>query len=67
MSEKEKPRWRVNKDRYNSAYNKEHAKTISIKVYDSDIKYYRYWLSIPNKSQWLKDRLDEYAKENGLD
>lgn len=67
MSEKEKQRWKVNKGRYNTSYNREHSKTIGIRLYESDMKYYEYWLAIPNKSQWLKEKLDEYAKENSLD
>jgi hypothetical protein len=66
VSEK-RPQWKINKDRYNTTYNREHSKTIGIRLYDADIKYYEYWQAIPNKTEWLKEKLDEYAKENGLE
>lgn len=61
------PKWKINKRIRNHEYDKEHTKMIRIKLYEKDYKYIDVWKTIPNKVQWLKDRLDEYAKENGLE
>ena len=68
MSEKETPRGKVNKNRYNKNYKKEHCKVLSVMMYENtDSRYIRLWKTIPNKAQWLREQLDEYAKENSLD
>lgn len=67
MSEKDMPRWKVNKNRYNVKYNREHTKKVCVQFYEKDHRYIEIWRTIPNKVEWLKARLDEYAKENSLD
>lgn len=63
---REKKQWEINKQAYNNAYNKEHSKLIRIRLFEKDYKYVEIWQSIPNKTDWFRKKLDEYAKENGL-
>jgi len=63
----EKKQWQINKQAYNTKYRKEHSKTIRIRLYESDYRYIDIWQSIPNKADWLREKLDEYAKEHSLD
>ena len=67
MSEKETPRWKINKQRYKVKYNREHSTKICIQIYEKDYKYVEIWRAIPNKAEWFKKQLDKYAKENSLD
>lgn len=67
MSEKDMPRWKVNKNRYNVKYNREHTKKVCVQFYKKDHRYIEIWRKIPNKVDWLKEQLDKYAKENSLD
>jgi hypothetical protein len=67
MSEKDTPRWKVNKNKYNVKYNREHSTKITVQFYESDERYVRIWRSIPKKVDWLREQLDRYAKENSLD
>lgn len=67
MSENDKPRWKVNKQRYKVKYNREHSTKICVQIYEKDYRYVQIWREIPNKAKWLKEQLDRYAKENSLD
>ena len=62
-----RPQWKINKSKRDVQYNREHSKKITIQLYEKDYKYITYWKSIPNKAEWFKAQLDEYAKENSLD
>ena len=63
---REKKQWEINKQAYNTKYVQSHSKTIRIRLYESDYRYLEIWGAIPNKMDWFRKKLDEYAKENGL-
>ena len=59
---KEKPQYLINKAEYNKRYDKEHACMVTAKLYDEEL--YQVWKSLPNKAEWLREKLREYEKEN---
>lgn len=63
----DRPQWKINKSKRDAAYIKSHSKSMGVRIYEADFRYYEIWMSIPNKTEWLKQKLDEYAKENSLD
>ena len=67
LDKKDMPRWEANKRKYNVKYAREHTKKVCVQFYEKDYRYIEIWRKIPNKADWLKEQLDKYAKENGLD
>lgn len=59
---------RLRTNSYQSNYKKQHRFQIGVNLYDTtDSEYIAYWKTIPNKADWLRQKLAEEMKKAAHD
>ena len=59
------PVWKKNKQAYNREYMRNNFRSIKFNLnYNTEQEYIDIWEQIPNKRQFFKEALLEYAKKN---